>query len=88
MSDDIVWKIIGIIAASLTMFGFVPQSIKMWKKGSAKDVSGASLVQFTLGSALWLLYGMHIGDLIVIGANAVSLGSLLLTLGLYVKLNR
>ncbi len=82
------WTVVGIAAASLTMFGFVPQVIKMWKTQSAKDVSGMTLFQFSAGSALWMLYGVHLQDFIVIGANAVSLATLLIALGLYLSLNR
>ncbi len=82
------WAIVGIAAASLTMFGFVPQIIKMWKTESVKDVSGMTLFQFSAGSALWMLYGIHLQDLIVIGANAISLAILLVALGLYLRLNQ
>ena len=82
-----VWTIVGIAAASLTMAGFIPQIIKMWKTHSVKDVSGLTLVQFSVGSTLWLLYGIHLRDFIIIGANAISLAALLIALGLYLKLN-
>ncbi len=83
-----VWIVLGVLAASLTMFGFVPQIIKMWKTHSAKDVSGLTLIQFGVGVTLWMLYGIHRKDFIIIGANAVSLATLLIALGYYVKLNR
>ena len=82
------WTILGIAAASLTMFGFVPQIVKMWKTHSVKDVSGLTLIQFSVGATLWMLYGMHLEDFIIIGANAISLATLLLALGLYLKLNQ
>jgi MtN3 and saliva related transmembrane protein len=82
------WTIIGIAAASLTMFGFVPQIIKMWKTHSVKDVSGLTLLQFSVGSALWMLYGIHLQDFIVIGANAISLAALFTALGFYLRLSR
>ena len=82
------WTILGIAAASLTMFGFVPQIVKMWKTHSVKDVSGLTLVQFSVGAALWMLYGMHLKDFIIIGANAISLATLLIALGFYLKLNQ
>ena len=81
------WMVLGIAAASLTMFGFVPQIIKMWKTHSANDVSGLTLIQFGAGVALWMLYGIHLEDFIIIGANAVSLATLIIPLGVYVKLN-
>ncbi len=83
-----LWIVLGVVAASLTMFGFVPQIIKMWKTHSAKDVSGLTLIQFCLGVALWMLYGIHRKDFIIIGANAVSLATLIVALGHYLKLNR
>jgi MtN3 and saliva related transmembrane protein len=79
---------LGVAAASLTMFGFVPQIIKMWKTHSAKDVSGLTLIQFGAGVTLWMLYGIHLKDFIIIGANAVSLATLITALGFYLKLNR
>ncbi|HYA94622.1 MAG TPA: SemiSWEET family transporter [Thermodesulfobacteriota bacterium] len=82
------WTIVGIAAASLTMFGFVPQIIKMWKTHSVKDVSGLTLLQFSAGSALWMLYGIHLQDFIVIGANAISLAALFIALGFYLRLSR
>jgi len=82
------WTIIGILAATLTMFGFLPQGIKMFKTRSAKDVSGLTLAQFSIGGTLWLLYGIYLNDYIIIGANAVSLCTLLFDLGIYLKLNR
>jgi MtN3 and saliva related transmembrane protein len=83
-----LWTLVGIAAAFLTMFGFVPQCIKMWKTKSVKDVSGITLGQFSFGVALWMFYGIHLKDFIIIGANAISLGTLVLALGLYIKLNQ
>ncbi len=81
-----LWTIIGTVAACLTMFGFVPQIVKMRKTRSVEDVSELTLVQYSIGVALWMLYGIHIGDLIVIGANGISLMILLIALALYLRL--
>lgn len=83
-----LWTIVGITAAILTMFGFVPQSIKMWRSKSVKDVSGLTLVQFSIGVTLWMLYGIHLKDYIIIGANAVTLSTLIGALVLYAKFNK
>ena len=83
-----LWTLVGIIAASLTMFGFVPQCIKIWRNRSVKDVSSVTLVQFSIGVTLWMLYGIHLGDYIIIGANAISLATLLVTLALYIKFKK
>ncbi len=79
------WTIIGITAASLTMFGFIPQIIKIYKTKSAKDISLIALLQFTLGIFLWILYGIHLRDVIIIVANTVSVSTLFIALILYFK---
>jgi MtN3 and saliva related transmembrane protein len=80
-----LWMVLGIAAASLTMFGFVPQIIKMWRTRSANDVSGLTLIQFGVGVTLWMAYGIHLEDFIIIGANAICLSTLIIALGIYVK---
>jgi MtN3 and saliva related transmembrane protein len=83
-----MWTIVGIAAALLTMSGFVPQVIKMWQTRSVRDVSGLTLGQLSGGVALWIVYGIHLEDFIIITANTVSLAILLIAVGLYLKFNR
>ena len=64
---------IGFGAAFLTTASFVPQA---WLTFRTRDVSGISLGMysaFTLGVALWLLYGLSLGAWPVVVANAVTL---------------
>jgi len=68
-----LWQIVGMLAAGLTMFGFVPQLVKSLKTRSVKDVSFATLVQFAIGVTLWTVYGVFKKDLIIIIANVVTL---------------
>jgi len=79
------WSIVGTGAASLTMLSFIPQIYKIVKTRSARDVSFLTLLQLTLGVSLWIAYGVHLKDAIIIGANVITLVSLLITLGLYYK---
>ena len=83
-----IWTVIGIVAAALTMLGFVPQIVKMHKTRSAEDVSGLTLIQFSIGIALWILYGIHLNDFIIIGANSISLATVLILLVLYLRLSK
>jgi len=65
--------LLGYPAAFLTTIAFVPQALHSWR---TRDLSGISLpmyAMFTLGVALWLGYGLVIGSLPVIVANAVTL---------------
>jgi len=80
-----LWELVGSSAAVLTMFGFVPQILKIYKTKSVADVSLVMLLQFCLGMFLWLLYGLHIHDNILIVANTVSFFSLIVAIGLFLK---
>jgi MtN3 and saliva related transmembrane protein len=79
----IPWILIGSIAALLTMFGFVPQIVKMYRTKLVHDVSVLTLFQFTAGVSLWTVYGYAIGDPVVIVANIVSLATLVIALCMY-----
>lgn len=64
---------IGYVAASLTTLSFVPQA---WHTFRTRDVSGISLGMysaFTLGVALWLVYGLLMGAWPIVVANVITL---------------
>lgn len=66
-------ELIGYGAAFLTTCSFVPQA---WLTFRTKDVRGVSLGMysvFTLGVALWLLYGVLMGAWPIVVANGVTL---------------
>jgi MtN3 and saliva related transmembrane protein len=65
--------LIGYLAAALTTLSFVPQA---WHTFTTRDVRGISLGMysaFTLGVALWLVYGLLIGAWPIVVANTVTL---------------
>ncbi len=80
-----IWTIVGMSAATLTMFSFLPQAIKILKTKSASDVSLITLIQMSSGVLLWTFYGIHLKDLIIIIANVVMLTTLVVTMGLFFK---
>ncbi|MEO8805091.1 MAG: SemiSWEET transporter [Burkholderiaceae bacterium] len=64
---------LGYAAATLTTASFVPQA---WLTFRTRDVSGISLAMysaFTLGIALWLVYGVVIEAWPIVAANVVTL---------------
>jgi MtN3 and saliva related transmembrane protein len=66
-------ELIGFCAAFLTTASFVPQA---WLTFKTRDVSGISLGMysaFTLGVALWLVYGLTLGAWPVVVANTITL---------------
>lgn len=77
--------LIGLVAGTLTTVAFVPQLLKIYSTKSGKDVSARMFLIFSLGVALWLAYGILIGSLPVILANAVTLILSLLIMALKVR---
>lgn len=65
-------EIIGLLAATLTTFSFVPQVYMIWKKKSAENVSLTMFLMFFVGILLWLSYGCYLNSLPVILANIVT----------------
>lgn len=64
---------IGTAAAVLTTASFVPQ---VWLTFKTRDVSGVSLGMysaFTVGIALWLVYGLLMNAWPIVVANAITL---------------
>ena len=82
------WEIIGAIAATLTMFGFVPQIVKIHRTRSVDDVSFTMLMQYSVGIFLWMLYGIYLNNNILIASNFVSFSTLVIAVGLYLKYRR
>ncbi|MCY7363365.1 MAG: SemiSWEET transporter [Ignavibacteria bacterium] len=76
--------IIGLIAASLTTFGFLPQSIKAIKSKHTKDLSLPMLIMIDAGILIWIIYGAMINDIPLLFANIISF--VFVTITLFVKL--
>jgi len=66
-------SLLGLVAGAFTTIAFLPQVLKTWRSRSAKDLSLGMFSIFTLGVAMWLVYGFMINDLPVILANVVTL---------------
>ena len=78
-------ELIGYAAAALTTCSFVPQA---WLTFKTRDVRGISLGMygvFTLGVALWLVYGLIVAAWPVVAANAITLVLALFILGMKLR---
>ncbi len=64
---------LGLVAGLLTTMAFLPQVWQVWKSRSARDISLPMYLIFTLGVALWLVYGLMTAAVPIIVANAVTL---------------
>ena len=80
--------IVGSLAAILTTVSFFPQA---WHSFKTRDVSGVSLGMysvFTVGVALWLVYGLLLRAWPIVVANVITLGLALAILGMKLAYGR
>jgi MtN3 and saliva related transmembrane protein len=64
----------GYAAAILTTGSFVPQAVMTIRTRNTSGISLAMYVIFTVGVALWLVYGIALESWPMILANTVTLG--------------
>ena len=68
-----LYTIIGLAAAFLTTFAYLPQSIRTIRTKHTKDISLFTVIMLEFGLITWLIYGLLINSLPVIAANTVSI---------------
>jgi MtN3 and saliva related transmembrane protein len=64
---------IGALGGTLSTLCWLPQVRKVLIEMDTHSISLPTFVALAIGVACWVVYGIGVGDLIVIGANAVSL---------------
>lgn len=64
--------LLGAAAAVCTTAAFLPQAIKVIRERETAALSLVMYLVFTTGVALWFVYGLLIGSLPVILANAIT----------------
>ncbi len=65
-------QFIGLSAAILTTAAFVPQAILTIRTRSTKDLSLSTYALLSVGTLMWLTYGLLIQDIPIILANAIT----------------
>ena len=65
--------LIGSSAAILTTIAFIPQVITTIKTKNTRDISLTMYILFCTGVFLWLIYGIAIQAMPLIGANLITL---------------
>ena len=79
---------LGFAAATLTTASFLPQALLTLR---TRDVSGISLGMygaFTVGVALWLVFGLYLGSWPIIVSNVVTLGLAIVILATKISVER
>lgn len=78
--DGTLLTILGIAAGVLILTGWVEQIIKGYKTKSLKDVSKYLMVFISGGAILWLIYGIIIVDVFIIGTNIAAIFLMMIVL--------
>jgi MtN3 and saliva related transmembrane protein len=66
-------SVIGYCAALGTTISFLPQAVKTIQTKNTSGISFSMYALFTIGTALWLAYGLMAGSWPVAVANAITL---------------
>jgi MtN3 and saliva related transmembrane protein len=67
-------ELFGFAAAFLTTVSFIPQAVMTIRTRNTSGISRSMYVLFTVGVALWLVYGIYLMSWPMICANTVTLG--------------
>lgn len=71
--DGTLLTILGITAGVLILTGWIEQIYKGYKTKRLRDVSKFLMIFIAAGSILWLIYGIIISDVFIIGTNMAGL---------------
>jgi MtN3 and saliva related transmembrane protein len=88
LAPSLLPTVVGSVAAVFTTAAFVPQAIRVWRLKAADEISLVTFLAFSVGTAVWLAYGLLIGSLPVILANATTFAIALTILSLKLTYDR
>ena len=71
--DEVSLGIVAILAGILILSGWVPQIIKGYRTKRLNDVSSYLMICIFAGAVLWLVYGIEIDDVYIIGVNVAAM---------------
>ena len=78
--DGTLLTILGTLAGILILSGWVEQIIKGYKTKSLKDVSKYLMILISAGAGLWLIYGLIVEDVFIIGTNLAAIALMMTVL--------
>ena len=80
--DGTLLTILGVAAGILILSGWVEQIYKGYKTKSLKDVSKFLMIFISAGAILWLIYGIIVYDVFIIGTNITAVILMMIVLGM------
>ena len=86
--DDTVMGVIGILAGVLILSGWVPQIAKGYRTKKLSDVSSYLMILIFAGAVLWLVYGLALDDVYIMGVNLAAMFLTMIVLSMKLKYER
>ena len=83
--DDTVMGVIGILAGILILSGWVPQILKGYRTKKLTDVSSYLMILIFAGAVLWLVYGIALDDVYIMGVNLAAMVLTMIVLSMKLK---
>jgi len=78
---------LGLFAGICTSISFVPQVVVLYRTKNTEGISIPMLFIHFTGVSTWIVYGILIQNLIIIGFNSLTLGLVCAILGRYIYLS-
>ncbi|MCV0409757.1 SemiSWEET family transporter [Nitrosopumilus sp.] len=89
--DGMLLTILGVSAGILILTGWIEQIYKGYKTKSLKDISKFLMIFISAGAILWLIYGVIVSDVFIIGTNITAIVLMMIVLAMkrnYDKLSK
>ena len=83
--DETSMGVIGILAGILILSGWVPQIAKGYRTKKLTDVSSYLMILIFVGATLWLIYGMALDDVYIMGVNLAAMFLTMVLLAMKLK---
>ena len=83
--DETAMGVIGILAGIIILSGWVPQIVKGYRTKKLTDVSSYLMILIFVGAVLWLIYGMALDDVYIMGVNLAAMFLTMLLLAMKLK---
>ena len=83
--DETIMGVIGILAGILILSGWVPQIVKGYRTKKLSDVSSYLMILIFAGAVLWLVYGLALDDVYIIGVNIAAMFLTMIVLSMKLK---
>ena len=86
--DETIMGVIGILAGILILSGWVPQIVKGYRTKKLSDVSSYLMILIFAGAVLWLVYGLALEDVYIMGVNIAAMFLTMIVLSMKLKYER